>query len=153
MKTNPLLIVSILFAAVLSVSAADAPPETQSVGARLTAIEHPVTKTLQIKVPEKISAVFWTIQAHLCSIHISFLSVPDGQKQLEHPRTQVWLLKADGSVIPPKEKPSTIGISMVNHTTDSISYVFPPSAKTEACAAVISIDDGFFVERLPPSPK
>jgi protein involved in polysaccharide export with SLBB domain len=44
MKTNLLLIVSILFAAVLSVSAADAPPETQSVEARLTAIEQQLSR-------------------------------------------------------------------------------------------------------------
>jgi len=116
-------------------------------------VEHPVTKFLAIKAPEKISAVFWTVQRSLCTMQISFPSLPDKQKQPEHPRTQVWLLKADGTVIPQTYKPSTNGISMANHTTDSIIYVFPASAKTEACAAVISIGNEFFIQTLPPSAK
>ena len=105
-------------------------------------------KRLQIKAPQKISAVFWVVERTSCIVQINFLALPDGQKQPEHPRTQVWLLKADGSAIPSKGTPATFGISGVNHTTDSVAYIFPPSAKTEARAVAISIDDDFFVERL-----
>ena len=115
--------------------------------------EHPVTKTLPIKAPQAVSAVFWSVQSDVCVLQVSFQPVPDKQRQPEHPRTQVWLLKADGTVIPQTCKPSANGISMANHTTDSISYVFPPAAKREACAVVISIGDGFFVVRLLPSTK
>jgi len=109
---------------------------------------HPDTRRLQIKASQKISAVFWVVERTSCVVQINFLPLPDRQMQPEHPRTQVWLLKADGSVIPSKGAPATFGISGVGYTTDSIAYVFPPSAKTEARAAVISIDDDFFVERL-----
>ena len=110
--------------------------------------EHPITKALQIKVLPAISGIFWSVQSNVCVIQIGFQPMPDGQKQPEHPHTQVWLLKADGTVIPSSHEPSTVGISMGNHTTDSISYVFPPAAKIEACAAVISIDNKIFVDQL-----
>ena len=116
-------------------------------------VEHPVTKTLNIKAPAKISAVFWSVTRDLCTIQVSFLPVRDGQVRPEHPRTQVWLLKADGTVIPQTYKPSTDGVSMANSTTYSTMYVFPALAKTEATAAVVSIDNDFFVERLLPEPK
>ena len=116
-------------------------------------VEHPVVKVLTIKAPDKIGAVFWNVQRSLCTIQISFPSLPDEQKQPEHSRTQVWLLKTDGTLIPQSIKPHTSGISMANHTTDSITYVFPANAKMEARAVVISIGDDFFVEPLSPSAK
>jgi hypothetical protein len=113
-------------------------------------VERPILKTLKINVPGKIGRVVWSIQKELCVIQVEAPSVRDGQKEPEHPRSQVWLLKVDGTVIPQTFKPTSQRIGNANHTTYSTTYVFPASAKTEGVAVAISIDDDFFVERLLP---
>jgi hypothetical protein len=115
--------------------------------------EQPVTKVLTIKVPGKVDSVFWSVKSDLCTVQISFPSVRQDQKQPEHSRTQVWLLKADGTTIPLKSKPPTVGISNGGWNTFSDIYTFAPSAQTEAIAVVVSIDDQIFVERLTPNVK
>jgi hypothetical protein len=112
--------------------------------------QHPSTTKLDIKDAE-MSAVFWSRSrdaAYNSSIQISFPSVAEGQRQPSHPETQVWLLKADGTVILPTEKPSTFGIGGVKRVTDSISYAYSHVASAEAVAVVISINGRFFVKPL-----
>lgn len=112
-----------------------------------------MTKTLAIKVEKKVSQVFWSTQQNVCTIQIRFPSVPDGEQQPQHPKTSVWLLKANGTSVAYQDKPRTIGTSMAGHTGESAIYSFPASAKDEAMAVVVSIDGQMFTERLKPFAK
>ncbi|MDB6024401.1 MAG: hypothetical protein JWM68_624 [Verrucomicrobiales bacterium] len=111
-----------------------------------------VTKTLKIKIPNKVDFVHWSIQGDSCTVQITLPAVPLEQKQPEHAQIQVWLLKSDGTVIPQNRKPSTPWISTMGFKIDHLRYSFPPSAQTEAVAVVVSIDEELFVERLPLNP-
>ena len=106
------------------------------------------TIALGIKVPEKVSEVFWSVQSEVCTIQVSFPSLPDGDTQPEHPPTQVWLLKSDGTTIATVSEPTTMGTSMAGHTTESAIYTFPQTAHLEAIAVVVSIDGQLFTEKL-----
>lgn len=111
-----------------------------------------VTKTLKIKVPEKVDAVHWSTHSDRCSVQIGFLPrVKNGVKKPAFPRIQVWLLKSDGNVIPYINKPRTFGISNAGYRKYSILYRFPHAAQTETVALVVSIDGQFFMERLTPN--
>lgn len=112
-----------------------------------------VTKTLAIKVAKKVTHVFWSIQPDVCTVQIRFPAVPDGEQQPQHPVTNVWLLKADGTSVAYQGKPRTFGTSMAGHTGESAIYSFPSLAKDEAVAVVVSIDGQLFTERLKPFAK
>lgn len=118
--------------------------------------EFPVTKTLSVKVPGKVAFVSWSVQSDSTYIQISFPGVPNGQKQPEHARTQVWLLKTDGTAMfqtyKSQESPA-MSISNAGWDMPLVLYTFPPSARTEAIAVVVRVDDEFFVERLTPDLK
>jgi hypothetical protein len=109
------------------------------------------TKVLNIKFPDRAGAVIWAAHNDFCLIQITFPTGREGGK--EAPATQVWLLKADGTIIPPKEKPFTFSDAPANRASVATSYVFPASAKAEGVAAVVSVGSDFFVERLLPKAK
>lgn len=118
---------------------------------RPAAEQHPTTKQLTIKVPGEVSAVFWSAShsdGYACSIQITFIPVREGKPQPAHPKTQVWLLKGDGTVILPTDAPSTVGIGNAGSVTESISYAYKRSATKDAVAVVVSIGERLFVERL-----
>jgi hypothetical protein len=118
--------------------------------------ESPVTKTLNIKVPGKITFVYWSVQSNSTYIQISFPGVPHGQTEPEVARTQVWLLKSDGTAMPQMYKSPespAMGISMAGRDTPFVIYTFPSSARTEAISVVVKVDDEFFAERLTPDLK
>jgi hypothetical protein len=111
------------------------------------ALEFPVTKVLGIKAPGKVEAVFWTIQRDVCSIQVSFPSVPQGEELPEHARVQVWLLESDGTAISPVHQ-GPVSILKSGWQTPSVIYAFPEFARTEAVAVVVRIDDEYHVEAL-----
>ena len=118
--------------------------------------QHPITKRLPIEVPDEVSAVFWSASRsddYACSIQISFIPVREGKPQPAHPKTQVWLLKADGTVISPTHVAQRIGIGNAGSVTESDSYGYPRSATEHAVAVVVSIGERLFVERLRSDPK
>ena len=115
------------------------------------AVKQPIFQTLKIMVPKKVQAVHWSIQNELCVLQITFMGVPQDQERPKHSSTQVWLLKADGTVIPPKQETPTVWIASGGSKIPSICYTFPPSARTEAMGVVVSINDQLFVERLTPN--
>jgi hypothetical protein len=115
-----------------------APPET------------PVRTMLGIKVPGKVEGVHWSEQSDASYIQISFPGAPTGQKQPPLAKTQVWLLKADGTVVTQKSKsPDSPAMSISNAGWDTqfVIYDFPPRAQSETGAVVVKVDDEFFVER------
>lgn len=113
-----------------------------------TASKDTVTRVLKIKVAGKVEAVFWVTQNDLCTIQFGFPLVRDDEQQPEHAGTAVWLLKADGSAIAPARKTGRVGVSKSGYVTESDVYTFPASARTDAVAVVVSIDDELFTERL-----
>ena len=139
------LFVAIFFCASIGVRADD-PTEEQ--------VTQPINTILDLKLPKTVQDVIWSIQEKNCTIQINFPSVrdhlpPEKPEHSEHPKTKVWLLKADGTVILPRNQyPSYLGISMAMWVTYSDSYSFPATAKTQAVAIVMSIDGDFFVAKL-----
>ena len=113
--------------------------------------QHPITKRLPIQIPDEVSAVFWSASRsddYACSIQISFLPMREGKPQPAHPKTQVWLLRADGTVIPPTHVAKRDGIGNAGSVTESDSYAYPRSATEDAVAVVVSIGERLFFERL-----
>jgi len=112
--------------------------------------EFPVTTALSTKVPGKVNAVDWSEQSDASYIQISFAGVRSGQKQPPLARTQLWLLKADGTVVTQKSRsPDSPAISIGNGGWDTpfVIYGFPPGARSETTSVVVRVDDEFFVER------
>lgn len=109
------------------------------------------TRVLSIKVPDKVAAVYWVTQNDLCTVQISFPAVPQDSEQPKQARTIAWLLKSDGTAIPRTRKPHKAGISKSGHVTESVIHTFPRTARDEAVAVVVSIDDELFTERLIPT--
>ena len=105
---------------------------------------------LPISVPGKISHVCWMIQTNLCVLDICFPGTRDSEPAADHPPTQVWLLKTDGTVIPKEGGGILLHRPMGDWGYDNTAYTFPLSAKTEACAVVVRIGEQCFVEPLAP---
>jgi hypothetical protein len=116
----------------------------------LSVSQSPVRTALSTKVPGKVNAVDWSEQSDASYIQISFAGVRSGQKQPPLARTQVWLLKTDGTVVTQKSKsPDSPAISIGNAGWDTplVIYDFPPGARSETTSVVVRVDDEFFVER------
>jgi hypothetical protein len=101
----------------------------------------------------KVAAVIWTVRTEHCTLQVVFpktgrFSLP----MRERPRVQVWLLKADGSLIAPTQRaePDTTSHENVSRHpyADEILFAFPLSADKEAVAAAIRVDDAFYIEPL-----
>jgi len=152
LRTHPMRIVYLLFLAVgalmpcAGLSGAEPPAPDQ----------HPITKLLPIEIPDEVSSVSWSASRsdeYACAIQISFIPVREGKPQPAHPKTQVWLLKADGTVIPQTNVAQRIGFGNAGHNTEMDSYAYPRSATEDAFAVVVSIGERLFVERLRSDPK
>ena len=116
-----------------------------------TGVDAQRSSVLTLKVPGKVAFVSWTVQSDSAYIQISFPGVRNGEKQPALARTQVWLLKSDGTaMVQTAKSPDSpaIAISNAGWSTPVVVYTFPASARTEAIAVAIKVDDEFFVERL-----
>jgi hypothetical protein len=84
---------------------------------------------------------------------MSGTTLQKGVPQLEAPLVEVWLLKADGTVVPPERRWETPrpkpGVSIRERTME-VNYTFPLSASTDAVAVAIRIDGNFSVKKLTP---
>lgn len=146
--------------------AAPAPAESRAI----ERASRPVRAELNIKVPGRAAMVLWSVQVDSSRVQINFENVPDPscdyrnapeeRRRQEEAKlkalrdrqiagTQIWLLKADGGVIPPLTGPSSMAVSMVCMQTPSAIYTFPPEARTQAVALVFRSDDDWFIDRLP----
>ena len=113
-------------------------------------VGQPVTQDLLVPASGKIRCVRWIIQTNSCVVDICFPGTKDSEPSPEHPGTQVWLLKANGTIIPCNGGSSVLRFPREGWIYDNVGYSFPLSAKTEACAAVVSVGGQFFVEPLLP---
>lgn len=92
------------------------------------------------RVAETGDRVYWSCGSNHCAIQIAIEDRALRSSQRTDfgfaitlgPPTQVWLLKADGSLIPPKaQTPTAVGAK---------NFQFPASARDEAFAVVVRID-------------
>ena len=96
-------------------------------------LEH---RILDIKVSGVLDTASWTVYKSSYSVQFEFPAVPDDQRLPKAPVTQVWLLKADGTVVATSGKPVYRGISMTGVIVPSIEYLFP---RADSVAIVIRI--------------
>ena len=113
-----------------------------------------------LHVPGKVVAVLWTVRAEHCTLQVVFANAgrigqvmrDDSKGRPERPRLQVWLLKADGTVIAPSgriEPGNNAGTKDPRYPYGvEINFVFPLSADQDAIAAAVQVDDGFYIEPL-----
>jgi hypothetical protein len=102
----------------------------------------------------------WTRRDGYCTLQIILggIAPPDRQTvvtgvpspataQRKFPATQVWVLRADGTVLPvlrtATEPPKNLRESTVTYT-----YAFSESASRDAAAVAVMIDGRYFIERL-----
>jgi hypothetical protein len=121
-----------------------------------------VTKDLNgSRVPGKVAAVLWTVRADQCTLQVVFPNAGriaqavqnDPKLRPQRPHVQVWLLKADGSLIAPLRRlePGVPAAGKRNPRQPygvEVNFSFPLSADGEAIAAAIQVDDSFYVEPL-----
>ena len=102
----------------------------------------------------KVAAVIWTVRAEHCTLQVVFPKtsrVSPARQPIQRPRIQVWLLKADGTLIAPTQRvePGTTHDKYIRHPYGvEILFAFPLSADKEAVAAAIRVDDAFYIEPL-----
>jgi hypothetical protein len=119
----------------------------------------------KLRAPGKIAAVLWTIRKDSCTLQVVLpnpgsrmvRTSQDGAATHPKPqqtRIQVWLLRADGNIIPAVRQWESPGF---NHTKlltrgsgPEVNYSFPLSASTQAVAAAVMIDGDFYIEQLTP---
>lgn len=115
-------------------------------------------KFLKMSVPGKIERVSWSVLRDQCSIQIwgpSFpIAVGDPTNEIQahealFPRTQVWLLKSDGTAIRQTRKPERGGVGDNGSARRVVAAYFPASACKEAISVVVKVDEQFLVEPLP----
>ena len=108
------------------------------------------------RTPGKVAAVIWTVRAEHCTLQVVFpnagriaQAARDDPKLKQHrPSVQVWLLKADGSLIPPTLRAEPGTKDMRQPYGVEVLFAFPLTADKEAVAAAIRVDDAFYIEPL-----
>jgi hypothetical protein len=105
------------------------------------------------RAPGKIAAVIWTVRTDHCTLQVVFPNArriaqamrDDPKLKQERPSVQVWLLKADGSLIAPTQRAEP---GKRTYGQPEVLFAFPLSADKEAVAAAIRVDDAFYIEPL-----
>lgn len=131
-----------------------APPRGR--GAETREERLPIIQDLAATATGKLARAQWRIESNRmlegCVVRLSFAPVPVGTPEPARPETQVWLLRADGTVIPaarpPDEMGSTFADGKVVSTTRVRIYQYPLSARSEAISVVIRVGDDFFTEQV-----
>jgi hypothetical protein len=106
------------------------------------------------RTPGKIAAVIWTVRTDHCTLQVVFPNAgriaqamrDDPKLKRQRPDVQVWLLKADGSLIAPTQRVEPPGKGQPYGV--EVLFAFPLSADKEAVAAAIRVDDAFYIEPL-----
>jgi hypothetical protein len=93
----------------------------------------------------KVAAVLWTARTDHCTLQVVFPKTSRVSQAIQPPRVQVWLLKADGSLIAPTQRADP---GKRTSGQPEVLFAFPLSADREAVAAAIRVDDAFYIEPL-----
>jgi hypothetical protein len=108
------------------------------------------------RIPGKVAAVIWTVRDEHCTLQVVFpnagridQAMQDNPKlKPQRPSVQVWLLKADGSLIVPMQRAEPQGQGIRQPYGVEVLFAFPLSADKDAVAAAIRVDDAFYIEAL-----
>ena len=129
----------LIFAAVLGALASGCRGTQRSSGGK----DVPVTKTLKMKIPDKVAFVIWSVlRGDHCSVQIGSPEAPNVS------RTQLWLLKSDGTAIPQAQNPVRLNVAMANRSQALAIYDFTSAGCAKAVSVVLNVDDQFLVEPL-----
>ena len=129
----------------------------RSVSAAVAADTQVLAKDLNAaRTPGKVAAVIWTVRAEHCTLQVVFPNAgriaqamrDDPKLKQQRPRVQVWLLKADGSLIAPTQRAEPGKRDIRQPYGVEVLFAFPLSADKEAVAAAIRVDDAFYIEPL-----
>ena len=93
----------------------------------------------------KVAAVIWTVRVDHCTLQVVFPNASRVNLKQQRPSVQVWLLKADGSLIAPTQRAEP---GKRTYGQPEVLFAFPLSADREAVAAAIRVDDAFYIEPL-----
>ena len=93
----------------------------------------------------KVAAVIWTVRVDHCTLQVVFPNASRVNLKQQRPSVQVWLLKADGSLIAPTQRAEP---DKRTYGQPEVLFAFPLSADREAVAAAIRVDDAFYIEPL-----
>lgn len=93
----------------------------------------------------KVAAVIWTVRADHCTLQVVFPKTSRVSQAIQRPSVQVWLLKADGSLIAPTQRAEP---GKRTYGQPEVLFAFPLSADKDAVAAAIRVDDAFYIEPL-----
>ena len=105
------------------------------------------------RTPGKVAAVIWTVRTDHCTLQVVFPNAgriaqamqDDPELKPQRPRVQVWLLKADGSLIAPTQRAEP---GKSTYGQPEVLFAFPLSADREAVATAIRVDEAFYIEPL-----
>ena len=108
------------------------------------------------RTPGKVAAVIWTVRTDHCTLQVVFPNggriaqamQDDPKLKPQRPSVQVWLLKADGSLIEPTQRVESGKKNLRQPYGVEVLFAFPLSADKEAVAAAIRVDDAFYIEPL-----
>jgi hypothetical protein len=112
------------------------------------------------RTPGKVAAVIWTVRAEHCTLQVVFPNAgriaqamrDDPKLKQQRPSVQVWLLKADGSLISPTQRAEPGTTAREKNIRQpygvEVLFAFPLSADKEAVAVAIRVDDAFYIEPL-----
>ncbi len=116
----------------------------------------------KLRVPGKVGAVLWTRREDHLTLQVvppgtsrvlSQVSKPGADTQSFADRIQVWLLRADGTMITPIGYATPQKGKGREAPVIEVLYSYPLSANVEAVAVAMKIDGQFLIEELESFPK
>jgi len=129
----------------------------------------------QLRAPGKVEAAIWTRRAEGYTLQVVLqLSSPapmrlvDGRRPvpgtesgplprlpaLAVPQLQVWVLRADGTIILPRNtRPANAATAPPRSLVVDATYVFPDVAADQAVAVAMRVDGEFYIEKLESFPS
>jgi hypothetical protein len=117
----------------------------------------------KLRVEGKVASVLWTRREDRYTLQVVFprstrvrmvgeriagRGMED--KAGKDPDIQVWLLKADGALIPAGRRTLIASVNSPRHVPDEVLYASSLSAGREAVAVALSIDNEFYIQELEP---
>jgi hypothetical protein len=151
MKHPAPLLIALAALACCPVALAQAPPAAQ---------ESIVARDLKkLRLPGKVSAVLWTRRGDRLTLQVMPLSTSGAIRLVAKPgpdakpfpeRLQIWLLRADGTMITPVGIATPRSSNARESPVIEVLYSYPLSAGKEAVAVAMKFDDQFLIEELVP---
>ncbi|MDQ2639820.1 MAG: hypothetical protein M3Y79_04485 [Pseudomonadota bacterium] len=113
-----------------------------------------------LRAPGKVEAALWTrrsegytlqvvLKVNLFGEMATGVRITPREPSATVPKVQVWLLRADGTLIQPRQT-SLPGTQSVRPRTVAVEarYLFPESAGTEGVAVALQVDGEFYIQKL-----